>query len=193
MTTCSIIITDTGPLKTLAYAGSLHLLLAPGLTVFVTDMVLVELENGKIHSGNRDALAFIALELGRPNGQLRKIETGVPANVASYKALRVNPGEQSIKIALEDYAAANPDDFALLLFEDADIAKSTFVLPANVSLLTTRPFLLRLEKMGIVESAEALLRTAEMASLAADDARFLVNREQEHDVPPRGDQSVKPF
>ena len=192
MKTCAILVTDTGPLKTLAYAGQLELLTKTGLPVLVTDMVLAELYAGARFAGNKIAIDFIEKQFGE-NALFRKIATGVPENATVLKSLRVDPGEHSLKIALEDYRRDHPDDFALLLFEDNGIARKTFVLPDNVSLLTTRPFLREFEKRGLIDSAEAVLRAAEMASIAAEDERKLLGRKQEHSIPPRRDTTVRPF
>jgi hypothetical protein len=193
MTTCSILITDTGPLKTLAYAGELGLLLKTGLPIYVTDMVIVELQAGSQYVGNQLALDFIDQCLAAGDDSIQKIDTGVPQNAALLKSMRVDPGEHSLKIALEDYCATHPDDYALLLFEDKGIAKKTFVLPDNVSLLTTRPFLQEMEQRHIITSATDVLKAAEIASVSAGDARALLNRKSEHCTPPRRDISVKPF
>src|ERR1035437_4815012 len=118
MTKCSIIILDTSPLKTLAYADRLDLLLSPKFPVFVTYMVIAELKAGSQYLGNRRALDFINFHIDSGDGLVIKIPTGVPDQIEDLKALRVDPGEHSIKLALEDYYSANPDDYALLLFED---------------------------------------------------------------------------
>ncbi|WP_031409499.1 hypothetical protein [Thiomonas sp. FB-Cd] len=193
MTTCAIIVTDTGPLKTLAYARRLDLFLKPGLPVYITDMVIEELRAGSQYLGNQLALDFIKDQVGVSGGLLKKIDTGVPQNAETLRSLRVDPGEQSLKIVLEDYYSTHPNDYALLLFEDNGIAKKTFVLPENVSLLTTRPFLQELERRKIIASAEDVLKAAEMASLAACDERKLLSRKKEHAAPPRNDPSVKWF
>jgi hypothetical protein len=108
MTTCSILITDTGPLKTLAYAGELGLLLKTGLPIYVTDMVIVELQAGSQYVGNQLALDFIDQCLAAGDDSIQKIDTGVPQNAALLKSMRVDPGEHSLKIALEDYCATHP-------------------------------------------------------------------------------------
>ena len=81
MTTCSILIVDTGPLKTLAYAGRLDLLLKPGLPVFVTDMVLEELR-AKSTGGNIAALTFLNDCLA--NQKVIEYQTGVPEKIEKY-------------------------------------------------------------------------------------------------------------
>lgn len=193
MTTCSILVTDTGPLKTLAYAGQLDLLLKTGLTVFITDMVIEELRAGAQYPANQAALNFISHHLAVGNGNVQELTTGVPQNVALLKSLRIDPGEHSLKIALEDYCKTHPNDYALLLFEDNGIAKKTFVLPDNVALLTTRPFLQEMERRHVIQSATSVLKAAEIASVSAGDARDLLNRKTEHETPPRRNVSVKPF
>lgn len=191
MTTCSILLTDTGPLKTLAYAGGLDLLLATKLPLIVTDMVYAELSARKDLEGNKTALFFIDREIR--TGRLEVTHTGTPENANVLRSMRVDPGEHSIKIALEDYYKNNPESHALLLFEDSDIAKKTFILPDNVALLTTRPFLLEMEKRGHIQSAEDMLKEAEQRSLDAKDARSLLNRKKEYSTPPKNKSSINFF
>jgi len=191
MSICSILLTDTGPLKTLAYADCLDLLLATKLPLKVTDMVNAELSAKKDLEGNRSALLFI--ERAIETRHLEIIKTGTPENAEALRSMRVDPGEQSIKIALEDYYKSNPESHALLLFEDNDIAKKTFILPDNVALLTTRPFLLEMEKRGHIKSAEEMLKRAEQKSLAANDTRSLLNRKKEYSSAPKNKPSVKFF
>lgn len=193
MTKCSILVTDTGPLKTLAYAGQLELLLKTGLPVYVTDMVIEELKAGSKYAGNQEALDFIMYYLEIKDGRLNKIDTGVPANAAALKSMRVDPGEHSLKIALEDYYALNPNDYAFLLFEDKDIIKKTYILPDNVYLMSTRPFLQEMEKRHVIVSATDVLRTAEIASVAASDGRVLLSRKTEYSISPRSNNMVIPF
>ena len=189
MTKCSILIVDTGPLKTLAYAGRLELLLKPGLPVLVTDMVLEELR-AKSTDGNIAALTFLHDCITKKN--VSEYSTGVPQKIEKYRELGLDPGDESIRICLKRFAAAS-DDHVFLLFEDNDLAKNSFLPVDNVYLLTTRPFLQRLEVLQHIESAEEILREAERKSTESDDARMLLNRKKEHDVPPRRDRNVVPF
>ncbi len=190
MTKCSILIVDTGPLKTLAYAGRLDLLLKPGLPVLVTDMVLEELR-AKNTDGNAAALAFLSDCLLKKSAE--EYKTGVPEKIEIYRGLGQDPGDESIRICLRQLAAKDDDDSVLLLFEDNDLAKNSFLPVDNVNLLTTRPFLQRLETLQHIDSAEDLLREAERKSAESDNARALLNRKREHDVPPRKDSQVRPF
>ena len=193
MKQCSILIVDTGPLKTLAYAGQLNLLLKTGLPVHITDMVIAELEAGSRFSGNRLALEFIYSHLDIQDGLIEEVFTGVPEKIAKYEELELDPGEESIRKALKDYEALDCDEYALLLFEDSVFAKKAYILPDNVYLLTTRPFLQELERRNIIHSAEDVLKQAEIASLEADDERKLLNRKREHSISPRRDITIKPF
>jgi hypothetical protein len=187
---CSILIVDTGPLKTLAYADRLELLLKPGLPVLVTDMVLDELR-AKNKEGNVKALKF--LEDYIKSKIVAEYQTGVPQNIEKYRELGLDPGDESIKICLKRLATSNDDDYVLLLFEDNDLAKNSFLPVDNVYLLTTRPFLQRLEILKVIESAEDVLIESDRKSAECDDARMLLTRKREHDVPPRRDQQVRPF
>jgi hypothetical protein len=184
------LIVDTGPLKTLAYAGRLDLLLKPGLPVLVTDMVLEELR-AKNKDGNNAALKFLTQCM--LDKSVEEYTTGVPGKIEKYRDLGQDPGDESIRICLRQLAAKNDDDCVLLLFEDNDLAKNSFLPVDNVYLLTTRPFLQRLEILTHIDSAEDVLREAERKSIESDDARSLLNRKREHDIPPRKDSQMRPF
>ena len=190
MTKCSILIVDTGPLKTLAYAGRLDLLLKPGLPVLVTDMVLEELR-AKDKEGNIAALKFLSECI--LNKRVEEYLTDVPKKIEKYRELGLDPGDESIRICLKRLAAKNDENYVLLLFEDNDLAKNSFLPVDNVYLLTTRPFLQRLEILKYIESAEDVLREAERKSAESDDPRALLNRKREHDVPPKRGSRVRPF
>lgn len=192
MTKCSILVTDTGPLKTLAYANQLDLLLRTNLDIHITDMVIEELKVRDL-LGNRIALEFIAKNEVGDKRQITVVGTGVPAKAERLRELGVDPGEHSLKLLLNDYANSAIEKYALFLFEDYDIAKKTFVLPDNVYLLTTRAFLLECEDNKLIASAEDALKQAEKVSAENGDSRSLLNRKRETNEPPKRNRSVRPF
>lgn len=80
--------------------------------------------------------------------------------------------------ALNKYKASNPDDYALLLFEDNDFAKKIALLPDNIFMLTTRPFFQALKDRGYIHSVEKILKKVEVLSAMAGDDRKALNRKK---------------
>jgi hypothetical protein len=190
MHSCSIIVPDTSPLKTLAYGGVLDVLCKCGLSVRVVDVVVEELRAAKHLKGNQLALEFI--ERALREGALDMVRTGL--QISALRAMGLDPGDTAIQKVLKDIYAQEDDQYSLLLFEDTRMGRTAFVLPENVYLLTTRPFLQKLQQRGILEEdAEDVLKRAEHVALSFGNPRSLLNRKREFDVPPTRDRSVRPF
>ena len=192
MTVCSIVIVDAGPLKTLAYSGRIDLLLRCGVPVQVSDMVVQEIKNGQQFLGNTIALAFIEGHLGKG---ITLALTGVPAIADKLAQLNVDPGDESIRrlIARLD-EATDGNEYALLVSEDDRLMK-TADLSGMTYFLTMRPFLLEMEKRGLVDDAESLMLIAERAAVAAGEGpgRGQLKRKREWNSPPRRNALVQPF
>jgi len=190
MRSCSIIVPDTSPLKTLAYADAMHLLYKTGLRVQIVDLVLHELRAAAGLEGNRRAIEFIERALRA--GEIELLNSGL--QVDALRAMGLDPGETAIQKVLKNAYEVSDEHYSLLLFEDTRIGKTAFVLPENVYLMTTRPFLRYLQQRGILtEEAESVLQRAEKTALAFGDPRSLLNRKREFDAPPKKGLSVRPF
>ena len=192
MIACGIVIVDTGPLKTLAYAGRLDLLLVPKIPVLISDMVIQELRNGVQYHGNALAIQFIEENMG--NG-IKEISTGVPAIADQLKALGEDPGDVSIRRVIVRFdEASDEEEYALLVSEDDRLLK-TADLTGHTFFMTTRPFLLELEKRGYIADAESLMQRAEISAIAAGETpgRGQLSRKKEWDSPPRRNSTVRPF
>lgn len=188
---CGIIIVDTGPLKTLAYADSLELLLIPGIPVHISDMVICELRNGQEYPGNAKAIAFIDRHM---NQGLGEIETGVPEIADKLRELRVDPGDESVRRIIKQYEEDTDGEYALLVSEDDHLMRAADP-EGHTFLMTTRPFLKELENRGLIEDAEALMQKAEDAAIEANETpgRGQLNRRREFNIPPTRNILVKPF
>lgn len=171
----TILVPDAGPLITLAYANRLDLMLQPGWSVQIVDMVLHEVTRAPTPS--RDVItAFLAAhpltvietETWRYyQKRLRdSIESGMPA------PRRAGLGELAIQEAITRLALREPEKSVVLLFEDHRIAKPSFHLPENTLRISTRAFLIFLEKEGWLESAEAIERQVVQAGRAFSRLRF---------------------
>jgi len=158
-TTSVVVLPDAGPLITLAYADALDLLLKPGWTVRMVDMVLHEVTRnatptcGKIERWvSEHGLGMVTTktflhyrsELAEGRQNLRK----------------ANLGEWAIQEAMHDLALNAPDTTGVFLFEDHKIARSSFMLPDNCRKVSTRAWLQFLERKGWIASATAVERAA---------------------------------
>jgi hypothetical protein len=156
---CSLIVTDTSPLLTLALAGALEVLLRPRLPVRIPDAVYVEAT--RIHgapgaeqivewiNAHLDMVLIVPTDIGID--QQRRLEEG-----RSARGL----GELAAIEALERFLRGDPTAEALLLFEDTDIERRRAVVDERVSLISTGDFLRELEGAGLIQSTDYILDQA---------------------------------
>ncbi len=159
----SLIVTDSGPLITLAIAGSLDVLFLPKLPVIVPDMVRHEV----IQDLSKPGAALVA-EWIRHNDP-HKLTVGTTEVFEEFMLLRsINPatktknrGEQAAAEVLG--RELDSQDFgAVLLFEDSAVRKSNFLtrLPDCVVVTSTSEFLFGLESRGLLQNAQSILDKA---------------------------------
>jgi hypothetical protein len=159
----SLIVTDSGPLITLAIAGSLDVLFLPKLPVIVPDMVRHEV----IQDLSKPGAALVA-EWIRHNDP-HKLTVGTTEVFEEFMLLRsINPatktknrGEQAAAEVLG--RELDRQDFgAVLLFEDSAVRKSNFLtrLPDCVVVASTSEFLFGLESRGLLQNAQSILDKA---------------------------------
>ena len=157
----SLLVTDTSPLFTLVLADELDVLLRPDLPVTIPDAVYIEAIRVRGAPGADRIVEWINAHLDRvrivPTGigidQQRRLEEG-----RTTRGL----GEQAAMEALDRFLLDNSKTEALLLFEDADIARRRAVVDERVGLLSTGDFLCELEEAGLIQSADRILdRVAE--------------------------------
>ena len=159
----SLIVTDSGPLITLAIARSLDVLFLPGLPVIVPDMVRHEV----IQDLSRPGAVLVAdwIRLNDPH----RLTVGPTEVFEEFMLLRsMNPatktknrGEQAAAEVLG--RELDGQDFgAILLFEDSAVRKTNFLtrLPDCVVVTSTSEFLLGLESRGLIQNAQFILDQA---------------------------------
>jgi hypothetical protein len=173
----SLIVTDTSPLFTLVLAGSLDILLRPGLPIRVPDAVFIEA--ARVHgapgseqivewiNAHLDMVRIVPTDIGID--QQRRLEEG-----RSIRGL----GELAAIEALERFLRADPAAEALLLFEDTDIVSRRAMVDDRIGVISTGDFLRELESAGMIQSADYILdqaaaqgRNAERQRRAGDCAR----------------------
>ena len=159
----SLIVTDSGPLITLAIAGSLDVLFLPNLPVIVPDMVRHEV----IQDLSKPGAALVA-EWIRLNDPLR-LTVGSTEVFEEFMLLKsMNPatktknrGEQAAAEILGRQLESQ-DFGAVLLFEDSAVRKTNFLtrLPDCVVVASTSEFLFGLESRGLLQDAQSILDQA---------------------------------
>ncbi|APW47619.1 hypothetical protein [Rhodoferax antarcticus] len=159
----SLIVTDSGPLITLAVAEALDVLFMPGLPVIVPDMVRHEVIADLSKPG-----ALLVADWIRANNSHRL--TVAPTEVfEEFMLLKsINPatktknrGEQAAAEVLA--TVLEGQDFgAVLVFEDSAVRKTNFLLrlPDAVVVASTSEFLFGLQSRGVIASAQAILDRA---------------------------------
>jgi hypothetical protein len=172
----SLIVTDAGPLITLAMAQALDTLLLLDVPVIVPDMVEYEVVSHADKPGAREVLRWLALHRDR-------VEIGATEVFDEFQTLlTLRPGLRSRgrgeEAAGEILTRVLLDgvDAAILLFEDSALRKANFLrrMPDNVLMMSTSAYLRGLQRRGLLADADAILQravAARGAEVAQDDLR----------------------
>lgn len=155
----SLIVTDTSPLFTLVLAGSLDILLRPGLPVRIPDAVYIEATRVHGAPGAEQIVAWINDHLGAVEIAPTDIGIDQQRRLEEGRTIRGLGGQAAIE-TLDRWLRRDPTAEALLLFEDTDIEKRRAVVDQRVSLISTGDFLRELEAAGLVQSADFILDQA---------------------------------
>ncbi len=173
----SLIVTDTSPLFTLALAGSLDVLLRPGLPVRIPDAVFFEATRVHGAPGAEQIVEWI-------NAHLDMVQI-VPTDVGIDQQRRLEEGrsirglgEQAAVEALDRFLRSDPTAEALLLFEDSDIKRRRIIVDERVGVISTGDFLRELEAARLIQSTDFILgeaaaqgRNVERQRRASEDSR----------------------
>ena len=159
----SLIVTDSGPLITLAIAGSLDVLFLPNLPVIVPDMVRYEV----IQDLSKPGAALVAEWIRRNDphrltvGPTEVFEEFMLLKLMNPATKTKNRGEQAAAEVL-GRELEGQDFGAILLFEDSAVRKTNFLtrLPDCVVVTSTSELLFGLESRGLLQNAQAILDQA---------------------------------
>ncbi|OQW98599.1 MAG: hypothetical protein BWK73_52165 [Thiothrix lacustris] len=165
-----ILLADAGPLITLAYADALDVLLLPGWTVQMVDMVLHEVTRNQTPTSQK-ITAWVAQHqlLIRETTILRRYTQALASGETPRKA---NLGELAVQEVMTDFALLTEPTTGVFLFEDHKVARSSFLLPEHCYKISTRAFLQFLEQRGLLASAADIERKAVQAGRAFSQLRF---------------------
>lgn len=164
-----VLLPDAGPLITLAYADALDLLLRPGWSVSVVDMVLAEATRNATPTSSKLAAWVKDHRLPVIPTKIFEHYQALPSSAPSRKA---NLGELAIQEAMNQFAWAQADLTGVFLFEDHKVARASFVLPENCRKVSTRAFLQFLEEKAWLPSAAEIERRAIQAGRVFSSLRF---------------------
>jgi hypothetical protein len=166
-----VLLPDSGPLITLAYADALDLLLKPGWPIVLVDMVLHEVTRNQTPTSEKLAQWVAASQLSvRTTRTFQHHQRTLAANPAAARTS--NLGELAIQETMNDFALEQAPQTGVFLFEDHKIARASFLLPDNCRKISTRAFLLFLEQQGWLASAAEIERQAILAGRNFSRLRF---------------------
>lgn len=154
-----VLLPDAGPLITLAYADALDFLLKPGWPVRVVDMVLHEVTRNATPSSEK--IGQWVADQSIPVLTTRTFQHYLAAQAeGGNKPRKANLGEIAVQETMNELALVTPAATGVFLFEDHKIARASFLLPDNCRKVSTRAWLLFLERKGWIDSAAEIERTA---------------------------------
>ena len=173
-----LIVTDTGPLITLAAADSLAYLLYPGTPVYIPDAVLYE---ATVKSNALGASSIAAWVQEHPD-RVFPVVTETYANFlaareASPRHRERDLGERAALEAIRYGVRLEPDERAVLITEDDRVLRGSFIITVEdrgrLVPITTHDFLTGLEAAGRINSADEVYRRAEAEGRHASRQRIL--------------------
>jgi hypothetical protein len=155
----SLIVTDTSTLFTLALAGSLDVLLRPGMPIRIRDAVYIEATRVHGAPGAEQIVEWINAHLDAV--QIVPTDTGIDQQRRLEEGRNIRGlGEQAAVEALDRFLRADPAAEALLLFEDSDIERRRVIVEERVGIISTGDFLRELEDAGLIQSTDYILDEA---------------------------------
>jgi hypothetical protein len=175
---CVLVVPDAGPFNSLWVAGRLDLLLSLDMPIVVVDAVYDEMTSDpENYPKDRDVKTLIDTH---PETFIVEL-TDIGRLERERRANGLKPKRNAGDVAIADFMTdgleqyASSGDPVLILFEDSDIPGVRFVRkPPNVHLLSTVGLLRGLERVGILESADAVIH-AMLHPTEARHARVLTD------------------
>lgn len=157
----SLVVTDSGPLITLALAGELDVLIVKTeIHVVIPDLIRFEVLRHMDKPGAREIDDWIR------NNEPERVRIASTEEYEEFMLLLSLKPNAKTKSRGEAAASevlkrelARGDRIGILLFEDGDVRanKYTLTAPDNVLMLSTAQFLMGLEREKVIQSAEDIL------------------------------------
>lgn len=178
-----LIVTDTGPLITLAAAECLDYLLYPGAPVYVPDAVLYEATHDSAALGAAQILDWVQ----QNSEQVHTISTETFFNYVETRETtparrEKDLGERAAIEAIHDGIHLASDERAILITEDDRVLRRVLVVGAELTTriipITTRDLLESLEDAKRINSADEVYRRAEDAGRLASRRAALAGQHE---------------
>lgn len=176
MKRCKLVVPDAGPFNSLWVADRLDLLLKLDMQIVVVDVVYHEMTSDPSYQKDRDVKAFIE---AHPGSFI--IETTESGEAEIEKRRQgAKPKRNAGDIAITDFLTSDgglrkyirSDEPVLLLYEDSDMR--IINKPPNLHILSTVGLLRGMERVGLLDSADAVI--AEMTNPSKPGRRPTDNR-----------------
>ena len=173
-----LIVTDTGPLITLAAAESLAYLLYPDAPVYIPDAVLYEATTKSSALGASSIAAWVQEHADRVFPVVTEAYANfLAAREASPRHRERDLGERAAVEVIRYGVRLGPDERAVLITEDDRVLRGSFIITvedrARLIPITTHDFLTGLEAAGRINSADEVYRRAEAEGRHASRQRIL--------------------
>lgn len=173
-----LIVTDTGPLITLAAADSLAYLLYPDTPVYIPDAVLYEATVKSSALGAESIAAWVQEHSDRVFPVITETYANfLTAREASPRHRERDLGERAAIEAIRYGVLLESDERAILITEDDRVLRGSFIITvedrSRLIPITTYDFLTGLERAGRINSVEEVYHRAEAEGRRASRQRVL--------------------
>lgn len=160
-----LFVIDTGPLITLAVAGSLDYLLYVNAEIIIPDAVFYEATYDAAKLGSQDILDWVKTNRDRVELAPTKAYVVFEAARISIPTLReAGLGERAAVEVIEEPDRLGPSERAVLLFEETAVLRRVVVRDKErIIELSTMDFLRILETERLIQSSERVFEVAELA------------------------------
>lgn len=172
-----VLITDTGPLITLALADNLSVLTQPKLRIIIPDVVMIEATRFQQMPGVSEIIDFTYRNSDLVTQQATETAHEYRIILANGGRPR-NMGERAVAEVAERYSEIHPERDMLLLFEDRDLQKRILNLPSNTYAISTGDFLRTLERARLIQSADRVLVEAQERGRTIERQRTPISPER---------------
>ena len=176
-----LFVVDTGPLITLAAAGSLDYLLYVDADIVIPDAVLYEATFDAARLGAQDILDWVTANRRRIELAPTRAYVVFEAARASVPSLKeVGLGERAAVEVIETPDRLRDDEQAVLLCEESAVLKRVVVRDkARIVELSTLDFLRLLESERRIQSSERVFEAAEQAGRRPSRVEKILDRDQD--------------
>lgn len=161
----ALVIPDAGPLISLGVGKSLSLLLKLDLPIYVVDVVYDEVTSDQHKLGAREIKEFVTANPEVVHIAETEIGRLIKEKRATNRNYRFPHGGET---AISNFFAGideiiDPKEPVLIVFEDVKMRRRAGLLQENVHFISTAALLEGMEKVGLIESADAIWKAMEAA------------------------------